>query len=45
VSSDAQHQLIRGAVVSTAKVQDPHVFERIEPADTGEIFGDKAYDT
>ena len=45
VSSDAEHQLIRAAVLSTAKVQDAHVFERIAPTDTEKIYGDKAYDT
>src|ERR1700678_463952 len=39
-SSDAEHQLIRTAVVTTAKVQDAHVFERIALADTDEILGD-----
>src|SRR5882762_1100907 len=45
VSSDGEHHLIRRAVISTAKVQDAHVFERIAPTDTPEIYGDKAYDT
>jgi transposase, IS5 family len=45
ISSDAEHQLIRAAVISTAKVQDAHVFERIAPPDTKTIYGDKAYDT
>ncbi len=45
ISSDSEHHLIRTAVVSTAKVQDAHVFERIAPTDTQEIYGDKAYDT
>lgn len=45
ISSDAQHQLIRTALISTAKVQDAHVFERVAPADSEEIYADKAYDT
>jgi transposase, IS5 family len=45
VSSDGEHQLIRAAVISTAKVQDAHVFTRIAPMDTEKIYGDKAYDT
>jgi IS5 family transposase len=45
ISSDGEHQLIRTAVVTTAKTQDAHVFERIAPTDTKEIYGDKAYDT
>jgi len=45
ISSDSQHHLIRTAVVSTAKAQDGHFFERIAPTDTKEIYGDKAYDT
>ncbi len=45
VSSDAEHHLIRHAVISTAKVQEAHVFERVAPADTQAIYADKAYDT
>jgi IS5 family transposase len=45
ISSDAKHHLIRAAVISTAKVQDAHLFERIAPPDTQIIYGDKAYDT
>jgi len=45
VSSDGEHQLIRAAVLSTAKVQEAHLFERIAPRDTQAIYGDKAYDT
>jgi IS5 family transposase len=45
VSSDAEHQLIGAAVITTAKVQDAHLLERIAPPDTREIYGDKAYDT
>lgn len=45
LSSDAEHNLIRAAVISTAKVQDAHVFECIAPEDTQNIYGDKAYDT
>ena len=45
VSSDGEHQLIRAAVISTAKVQDAQVFERIAPPDTEKIYADKAYDT
>lgn len=45
ISSDSEHHLIRKAVLSTAKVQDGHWFERIAPSDTQEIYGDKAYDT
>jgi IS5 family transposase len=45
VSSDGEHHLIRHAVISTAKVQDAHVFERVAPTDTEAIYADKAYDT
>jgi transposase, IS5 family len=45
VSSDAEHQLIRTAVISTAKVQDAHVFAAVAPPDSSEIYADKAYDT
>jgi IS5 family transposase len=45
LSSDAEHHLIRTAVISTAKVQDAHLFERVAPSDTEKIYADKAYDT
>lgn len=45
VSSDAQHQLIRSALLTTAKVQEAHRFEQVVPPDTRELYADKAYDT
>jgi len=45
ISSDAEHHLIRTAVLTTSKTQEAHCFERIAPTDTKEIYGDKAYDT
>jgi IS5 family transposase len=45
VSSDGEHQLIRRAVISTAKVQDGHMFEQVAPVDTEKVYADKAYDT
>jgi IS5 family transposase len=45
VSSDGEHQLIRAAVISTAKVYDGLVFEPIVPGDTQALYADKAYDT
>jgi IS5 family transposase len=45
ISSDTKHNLIRAAVATTAHAQEAHVFERIAPTDTKEIYGDKAYDT
>src|SRR5262245_21542527 len=45
ISSDTEHHLIRAAVATTAHTQEAHVFERIAPLDTHEIFPDKAYDT
>jgi len=45
VSSDGEHHLIRRAVISTAKVQDAHVFAAVAPRDTEAIYADKAYDT
>jgi len=32
-------------VITTAKVQEAHVFERLAPPDAHVIYGDKAYDT
>lgn len=45
VSSDAEHQLIQSALISTAKVYDGSVFEQIVPTDTKRVYADKAYDT
>jgi IS5 family transposase len=45
ISSDAKHQLIRTALISTANVQEAHVFEQVAPTDTEVIYADKAYDT
>lgn len=45
VCSDAKHQLIQSALISTAKVYDGLVFEQIVPVDTGGVYADKAYDT
>lgn len=45
ISSDAEHQLIRTAVISTAHTQEAHVFEQVAPTDTEVIYADKAYDT
>jgi len=45
ISSDAAHQLIRTALISTAKVQDPHMFERVAPLESQQIYADKIYDT
>ena len=45
VASDAKHQLIQAALISTAKVYDGFVFEQIVPVGTGWVYADKAYDT
>jgi len=45
VSTDGEHQLIRRALVSTAGMQDAHLFGQVVPEDTEEVYGDKAYDT
>jgi IS5 family transposase len=45
MSTDGEHQLIRRALISTAGKQDAHMFEQVAPADTEEIYADKAYDT
>jgi transposase, IS5 family len=45
ISSDLEHNLIRTALISTASVQDGHMFERVAPEDTGKIYADKIYDT
>lgn len=45
ISSDGEHQLIRTALITTAKVQDPHVFQRVAPVDSQCIYADKIYDT
>jgi transposase, IS5 family len=45
VSSDAEHQLIQAATVSTASLYDGLVFEQLVPESTQVVYGDKAYDT
>jgi transposase, IS5 family len=45
ISSDGEHQLIRRALITTAKVQDPHVFQRVAPVNSQCIYADKIYDT
>jgi len=45
VSSDAQHQLIRRAVISAANANDADLLERVAPPDSGSLYADKAYDT
>jgi transposase, IS5 family len=45
ISSDGQHQLIRTAVVTTAKDWEAHLLQRVAPTETQEIYADKAYDT
>ena len=45
VASDGAHQLIRAAVVTTAKTYDGEVLPQITPADTRAVYADKAYDS
>jgi len=45
LSSDGEHQLIRRALISTAARQEAHAFTDVAPADTRELYADKAYDT
>jgi IS5 family transposase len=45
LSSDGEHQLIRRALISTAARQEAHAFADVAPADTRELYADKAYDT
>jgi IS5 family transposase len=45
ISSDAEHQLIRSALISTAKVQDAHVLQQVASTQTRALYADKAYDT
>ena len=45
VSSDAEHQLIRTAVITAANANDADLLERVTPTDSGSLYADKAYDT
>jgi len=45
VSSDGAHQLIRAAVISTARAYDGDVLTQVAAADAEVIYADKAYDT
>ena len=44
VSSDGEHQLIRSAILHTAKTQDGHVFTAVVPAESRSVYADKIYD-
>jgi len=45
IASDGAHQLIRAAVITTAKTYDGEVLPQITPADTRAVYADKAYDS
>ncbi len=45
VASDGAHQLIRAAVITTAKTYDGELLPRITPADARAVYADKAYDS
>jgi len=45
VASDGAHQLIRAAVITTAKTYDGEVLPQITSADTRAVYADKAYDS
>jgi IS5 family transposase len=45
VSSDAEHNLIRRALLSTAKVPDLRRFEQVVTPDALEVYADKGYDS
>ena len=45
ISSDAEHQLICAAAISTANRADAHFLERVAPPGAQAIYADKAYDT
>ena len=45
ICSDAAHQLIQSALISSAKVYDGLVFAQIVPPDTNAVYADMAYDT
>lgn len=45
VASDGAHQLIRAAVITTAKTYDGELLPQITPADTRAVYADKAYDS
>lgn len=44
VASDGAHQLIRAAVITTAKTYDGEVLPQITATDTRAVYADKAYD-
>jgi len=43
VSSDGEHQLVRRALISTAKVQETNFFAVVTPPDSGSVYADKGY--
>lgn len=45
VSSDAKHQLIRRALLSTANISDDRLLTALVPQESQSVYADKAYDT
>ena len=45
VSSDGEHQLIRRAVISTAKAQETNLWAVVTPPDSGAVYADRGYDS
>jgi IS5 family transposase len=45
VASDGAHQLIRSAVITSARAYDGHWLTQVVPAGAGVVYADKAYDT
>jgi transposase, IS5 family len=43
VSSDGEHQLVRRALISTAKVQETNFFAAVTPPDSGSVYADRGY--
>jgi transposase, IS5 family len=43
VSSDGEHQLVRRALISTARVQETNFFTQVTPPDSHAVYADKGY--
>jgi IS5 family transposase len=45
ISSDADHQLVRRAIITSANANDADLLEHVAPVDSTDLYADKAYDT
>lgn len=45
VSGDAEHQLVRRALITPASLQETNLFQKVTPGDSAEVYADRGYDS